>query len=184
METSVTKKIQRSSIKIEPSLEKNILNKCSYLDLDSKIESVSKLIDEDKAENNIFSKELFEKANISEIYDLLKVMDQPVTIDVNKIGKKDYYYSDIKKRAHSIENKQNILIEDQHSKECQEILHVLQMPLNDKKEDDIPFKPLLKPKKISLVGKVIIGTSSIKNYSSEYNNENENNNNFFNKGNN
>ena len=180
MEASVTKKIKRSSIKIEPSFEKNILNNCSYIGLDSKIESTNKLIDEEKAENNIFSKKLFEKANISEIYDLLKVMNQPVTIDVNKIGKKDYYYSDIKNRAHSIENKQNILIEDQHSKECQEILHVLQMPLNDKKEDDIPFKPLLKPKKISLVGKVIIDTYNTKNYSSEYNNENENSNNFFN----
>lgn len=181
METSVTKKIQTSSIKIEPSFEKNIYNNCSYLDLDSKNESTIKLIDEEKTENNIFSKKIFEKANINEIYDLLEVINHPVTIDVNKIGKKDYYYSDIKKRAHSIENKQNILIEkDQHSKECQEILNVLQKPLNDKKENDIPFKPLLKPKKISLVGKVIIDTSNIINYSSEYNNENENSNNFFN----
>ena len=53
-------------------------------------------------------------------------------------------------------------IEEEHSKECKEILSILRKPLSNKnitnfKMYDTPFKPLLKPKKVSLVGKVFFG---------------------------
>ena len=180
MEASATIKSQKSSIEIDPSLEKGIYQNSSNLNLDSKFEPKNKLIDKEKVEKFIFSKKLFEKANINDLYDLLKVVNQPVTIVVNKMDKNDYYYSNRKKRALSIEKKINISNDkERHSKECQEILHILQMPLNAKKDEEIPFKPLLKPQKISLVGKVIIDISNAKNSSSENNNENENSNNYF-----
>ena len=56
-------------------------------------------------------------------------------------------------------------ISDDHSKECQEILSILNKPLSNKNirnkdKYETPFKPLLKPKKISLVGKIIFGAQS------------------------
>ena len=185
MEASTTIKNQKSSIEIEPSFEQGLNNNRFNLNLDSKIESKNKLIDKEKVEKFFFSKKLFEKSNIDEIYDLLELMNHPVTIDVNKINKKDYYYSNNEKRALSIGKKINISNnKKQHFKECQEILHKLQMPIIAKNDDKIPFKPLLKPKKISLVGKVIVDISNIKKSTSENKNENENNNNHFYEGNN
>jgi len=184
MEEIETIKSQRNSIEFEPFFEQGICDNSYNLNFDSKSESKNKLKYEQKLEEYISSKNLFEKSDINEIYNLLKVINQPVTIDVNKIGKKDYYYSSEKKRSLSIENKKNISNnEEEHSKECQEILHILQMPLNDKSDDDIAFKPLSKPIKIPLMGKIIVDISDIDN-TSKYNNENENNNNFFCKGNN
>ena len=183
MEASTTIKNQKSSIEIEPSFEQGLNNNRFNLNLDSKIESKNKLIDKEKAEKFFFSKKLFEKSNIDEIYDLLELMNHPVTLDVNKINKKDYYYSNKEKRALSIGKKINISNnKKQHFKECQEILHKLQMPIIAKNDDEIPFKPLLKPKKISLVGKVIVDISNIKKSTSENKNENENSNNYFYEG--
>ena len=166
MEVSAAIKNQKSSIEIEPSFEQGIYNNSSNLNLDSKFESKNNLIDKEKVEKIVFSKKMFEKSNINEIYDFLKVINQPVTIDVNKTDEKDYYYSNRKRRALSNENKINISNDkEKHSKECQEILHILQMPINVKKDEDIPFKPLLNPQKISLVGKVIFDISNTKNFS-------------------
>ena len=166
MEINTAIKNQKSSLEIEPSFEHGIYNSSSNINLDSKFESKNNLIDKEKVDKIVFSKKMFEKSNINEIYDFLKVINQPVTIDINKTDKKDYYYSNRKKRALSNENKINILNEKKkHSKECKEILHILQMPINVKKDDDIPFKPLLNPQKISLVGKVIIDISNTKNFS-------------------
>ena len=162
MEVNETIKSQRNSIEFEPFFEQGIYKNSSYLNFDSKNEQKNKLIDEEKVGKIIFSKKMFEKSNIDEIFDLLKVKNQPVTIEENQICKNDYYNPNKKKRAQSIENRKILSHnEDEHSKECQEILNILQMPLNEKKDDDIPFKPLLKPKKISLVGKVIIDISNI-----------------------
>ena len=166
MELSTAIKNQKSSIEIEPSFEHGIYHNSSNINLDSKFESKKNLIDKEKVEKIVFSKKMFEKSNINELYDFLKVINQPVTIDVNKTNKKDYYYSNRKKRALSHENKINISNDkEKHSKEYHEILHILQMPINVKKNDDIPFKPLLNPQKISLVGKVIIDISNTKNFS-------------------
>ena len=59
--------------------------------------------------------------------------------------------------------------ENENSKVFKEIFDILRIPVNDKKIDlDIsPFKPLLKPKKVSLVGRVLYNIS---------NNENDNKN--------
>ena len=59
--------------------------------------------------------------------------------------------------------------ENENSKVFQEIFDILRTPIDDKKIDlDIsPFKPLLKPKKVSLVGRVLYNIS---------NNENDNKN--------
>ena len=166
MELSTAIKNQKSSIEIEPSFEHGIYHNSSNINLDSKFESKKNLIDKEKVEKIVFSKKMFEKSNINELYDFLKVINQPVTIDVNKTNKKDYYYSNSKKRALSHENKINISNDkEKHSKEYHEILHILKMPINVKKNDDIPFKPLLNPQKISLVGKVIIDISNTKNFS-------------------
>ena len=47
--------------------------------------------------------------------------------------------------------------ENKNFKECQEILEIIKYPLSDKniRNGISPFKPLLKPKKVSLIGKVL-----------------------------
>ena len=47
--------------------------------------------------------------------------------------------------------------ENKNYRECQEILEILKYPLSDKniRNGISPFKPLLKPKKVSLIGKVL-----------------------------
>ena len=55
--------------------------------------------------------------------------------------------------------------ENENSKVFQEIFDILRIPVDDKKIDlDIsPFKPLLKPKKVSLVGRVLYNISNNEN---------------------
>ena len=75
-------------------------------------------------------------------------------------------------------------IENKNYNECQEILNILKKPLSDKNITFhySPFKPLLEPKKISMVGKVfynipkdeIVNTNSIATQNSS-NNSNINN---------
>ena len=174
MEIFTAMKSQRNSIETDPFFEQDVYKNNSFINLYSNFESKNQLNDVEKMEKIIFSKKMFEKANINEIFDLLKVMNQPDTINVNKADKKDYYYSNKQKRSHSIENKKIISDdEDEHSKECKEILQILQTPLNDKNDDEMPFKSHLKPTKISLVGKVIVAQNSFP----ENNNENGNNSN-------
>ena len=59
-------------------------------------------------------------------------------------------------------------------KECQEIIEILKYPLSDKNIRDVfsPFKPLLKPKKISLVGRVLLNIDN--DYNNSCNNTTEN----------
>ncbi len=62
--------------------------------------------------------------------------------------------------------------ENENYKECQEILDILKYPRSHKnvRENISPFKPLLKPKKVSLIGKVFY------DFPDENNNNNINNN--------
>ena len=55
-------------------------------------------------------------------------------------------------------NVKEIENENKNYKECQEILKILKYPLNSEniREGFSPFIPLLKPKKISLIGKVLV----------------------------
>ena len=133
----------------------------------------------------IFENKYFEEADLDEIYNVLKEINKAVTIDINTTTKKDYY----KKYSMNIPTK-NTINED-HSKECKEILSILRKPLSNKnirnlRMYDTPFKPLLKPKKVSLVGKVLFGIPADDintQCSSKDNDNNSNNNNLLIKGN-
>jgi hypothetical protein len=131
----------------------------------------------DKIEN-IFENKYFEEAEMDEIYNVLNEINQAVTIDVNSTTKKDYY------RSNSMDEPKINVIKENHSKECKEILSILRKPSSNKnvrnlKMYDTPFKPLLKPKKISLVGKIICGfpADDINTQCSSKDNNNSNNDN-------
>ena len=149
--------------------------------LNFKNEEEKKNIKENEKSQNIFENKFLEEADLDEIYDFLNEINQAVTIDVNTIDKKSFYLNN--KNSKSDQNL-NIKNED-HSNECQEILSILKKPLSNKdirngKFYDSPFKPLLKPKKVSLVGKVFYGNPSDDintKYSSKDNNNNSNSNN-------
>ena len=66
--------------------------------------------------------------------------------------------------------------ENKNYKECQEILEILKCPLSDKniRNGISPFKPLLKPKKISLIGKVLCDTHINDNNNNSHNNSTKN----------
>ena len=144
----------------------------------------------DKIEK-LFENKYFEEAELDEIYNVLKEINKAVNIDVNTTTKKEYY----KKYSMNIPTK-NTINED-HSKECKEILSILRKPLSNKnirnlRMYDTPFKPLLKPKKVSLVGKVLFGIpaddintqcSSKDNDNNDNNDNNSNNNNLLIEGN-
>ena len=63
-------------------------------------------------------------------------------------------------------------LENENYKECQEILEILKYPRSDKniRGGISPFKPLLKPKKISLVGKVFYNIPDDENNNTDNNN--------------
>ena len=149
--------------------------------LNFKNEEEKKNIKENEKSQNIFENKFLEEADLDEIYDFLNEINQAVTIDVNTINKKSFYLNNKNSKS---EQNLNIKNED-HSNECQEILSILKKPLSNKdirngKFYDSPFKPLLKPKKVSLVGKVFYGNPSDDintKYSSKDNNNNSNSNN-------
>ena len=78
-------------------------------------------------------------------------------------------------------------LENENYKECQEILEILKYPRSDKniRGGISPFKPLLKPKKISLVGKVFYNIPDDENNNTDNNNNTTENTtyNYNNKGN-
>ncbi len=66
--------------------------------------------------------------------------------------------------------------ENKNFKECQEILDILKYPRSDKdiRNGISPFKPLLKPKKISLIGKVFFDIPNDDNTNNNQNNSTKN----------
>ena len=148
--------------------------------LNFKNEEEKKNIKENEKSQNIFENKFLEEADLDEIYDFLNEINQAVTIDVNTIDKKSFYLNNKNSKS---EQNLNIKNED-HSNEFKEILFILKKPLSNKdirngKFYDSPFKPLLKPKKVSLVGKVLYGNPSddisTKCSSKDNNNSNSNN---------
>ena len=102
----------------------------------------------------------FEENDISEIFDVLNEINQAVTIDTHSINKKEFIEHN---KLDCNDENTNIMFNDEHFNACQEILSILKKPLSNKNirnkniynsEYDTPFKPLLKPKKVSLAGKV------------------------------
>ena len=148
----ITSEIQKNSIEFEQDINNNkICFKCSSKNL---------FFEKEKTEH-IFMNKALEKADLKDIYKLLKEINQAIYSNINIKNKKDYHNI---KRSFSSENKKDAN-EREHSNEFEEILCILKKPLineNIKKEKTylIPFKPLLKPKKISLVGKVIFNVPS------------------------
>ena len=68
--------------------------------------------------------------------------------------------------------------ENENAKECEEILNILKKPLSDKnvRFNYSPFKPLLKPRKISMVGKVFYDIPNDDNNLENNNTQNSTNN--------
>ena len=140
--------------------------------------------DAEKEKN--FNNKCFEDNDISELFDVLNEINQAVTIDTDTINKKEFF--EHKKQDYNDENT-NIILNNEHFNACQEILSILKKPLSNKNirnrniynsQYDTPFKPLLKPKKVSLVGKVFYDIPSDINSTCSYKNNNniniENNN--------
>ena len=140
--------------------------------------------DAEKEKN--FSNKCLEDNDINELYDVLNEINQAVTIDTDTKNKKEYI--EYKKQDYNDENT-NIIFKDEHYNACQEILSILKKPSSNKtlrnrniynSEYDTPFKPLLQPKKVPLVGKVFYDIpSDINSTCSSKNNNNiniENNN--------
>ena len=94
------------------------------------------------------SKENIEENDLNEINDILKEMDNSISINLN------YSYNNIKIKNNN----------ESHEKECNEILSILKRPFSNKDvrylNKDTPFKPLIKPKKVSMIGKVLYNVSS------------------------
>ena len=108
--------------------------------LDFKTEIEKPLLD--KSKDNI------EENDLNEINDILKEMDNSISINLN------YSYNNIKIKNNN----------ESHEKECNEILSILKRPFSNKDvrylNKDTPFKPLLRPKKVSMIGKVLYNVSS------------------------
>ena len=148
----IASEIHKDSIEFEQNINNN---KICF-----KNSSKNQLFEKEKTEH-IFMNKALEKADLKDIYKLLKEINQAINSNINSKNKKDYHKI---KRSCSSENKKETN-EREHSNEFEEILCILKKPLiNDniqkEKSYHIPFKPLLKPKKISLVGKVIFNVPS------------------------
>jgi len=135
----------------------------------SNFETKNKFINEES--DNIFRDKNLEEAEINDIYDLLNKIELEITLDKSILDNEDDYYIKNRRRSYSFEIKKN----KKQLNECEEILSILKKPLSDKNLNDknifnIPFKPLLEPKKVSLVGKVIYDITS-ENYTIESSSE-------------
>ena len=121
-----------------------------------------KIIIKEKNLKDYVENKSFEEADINEIYNVLNGINKAVTLDIRKkIRNNDYNKN--KKFLKILENFNDI--NDSHSKVCEEIISILQKPicekiLKNKNNYETPFKPLLRPKKISLVGKIFFGSPS------------------------
>ena len=148
MEAKETPNIKPNSYE-QHSFEKYI----NYNKINLNFGSKNKLMEEEKSQN-VFVNKYLEEADLNEIYDLLYEINNTISMSVYI---KENNNCCNKKRSCSCESK-HFTPNKQHSKELKEILYILKKPLYD-----IPFKPLLKPKKISLDGKVFFAIPSDNN---------------------
>ena len=150
----------------------------------SKFNKTSRCNEKIDFENNFILNVSFEKKNFKdEIYDKyisIKKMDF--------LDDKNEENNEIKSILSDLDKNIEINIKENENKnynECQEILNILKKPLSDKnlRFYNSPFKPLLKPRKISMVGKILCGipndendnTKNTSQNSSNCNNDNSNN---------
>ena len=159
---------------------------------DIKKEDENKIIDNDK---NQMENKILNDFNFS--FDKKEINDNKFFSNIifekeseNNNNDNSYDYDEDKKEENSIfrsildDLNKNIEInikenENKNSKVCQEILGILKMPLSDKniRYGISPFKPLLKPKKISLIGKVFYDIPDNENNSTKGNSIYNSNNN-------
>ena len=125
---------------------------------DLNYEPENKIIEGQEQSQNIEENKNSEETDLDEIYDVLNEINKAITIEINELNINTY----INNRKHSysfIDKNNNNINNNANFNECQEIWSILKKPLSNKNlrnldNYDSPFKPLLKPKKVSLVGKV------------------------------
>ena len=185
MESNKVFKGENHLIQIDSSFEEDInevddiFKNKSLHDFEFKFEKEKNLAEKDNSQN-IFNNKYFEEIELDEISDVINEINKAVTIDINTVNKKD---CDIKTNNTYIKQSNNIT-NDEHFNVCQEILSILKKPLSNKNVRNrniyaTPFKPLLKPKKVSMVGKVFFNIPSdnnTKECSIEKNDNNDNSN--------
>ena len=99
--------------------------------------------------------------------DKFNIFDENINIKkIDFIEEKSEDNNEIQSILNILNNKSEINIrekqkEDNNYNECQEIINILKKPLSEKNVRfySSPFKPLLKPRKISLEGKVLYNSS-------------------------
>ena len=150
----------------------------------SKFNKTSRCNEKIDFENNFILNVSFEKKNFKD-----EIFDKYISIKkMDFLDDKNEENNEIKSILSDLDKNIEINIKENENKnynECQEILNILKKPLSDKnlRFYNSPFKPLLKPRKISMVGKILCGipndendnTKNTSQNSSNCNNENSNN---------
>ena len=150
----------------------------------SKFNKTSRYNEKIDFENNFISNLSFEKKNFKD-----EIFDKYISIKkMDFLDDKNEENNEIKSILSDLDKNIEINIKENENKnynECQEILNILKKPLSDKnlRFYNSPFKPLLKPRKISMVGKILCGipndendnTKNTSQNSSNCNNDNSNN---------
>ena len=112
----IASEIHKDSIEFEQNMNNN---KICF-----KNSSKNQLFEKEKTEH-IFMNKALEKADLKDIYKLLKEINQAINSNINSKNKKDYHKI---KRSCSSENKKETN-EREHSNEFEEILCILKKPL-------------------------------------------------------
>ena len=150
----------------------------------SKFNKTSRCNEKIDFENNFILNVSFEKKNFKD-----EIFDKYISIKkMDFLDDKNEENNEIKSILSDLDKNIEINIKENENKnynECQEILNILKKPLSDKnlRFYNSPFKPLLKPRKISMVGKILCGipndendnTKNTSQNSSNCNNDNSNN---------
>ena len=179
MENNKISKCENHLVQVDSSFDEDlnevddIFKNKSLHDFEFKFEKEKNLAEKDNS-HNIFNNKYFEELELDEISDVLNEINKAVTLDINTVNQKD----GDKNKSQTYIKQSNNIINDDHFNVCQEILSILKKPLSNKdiRNRNIystPFKPLLKPKKVSLIGKVFYDIPDGKNND---NNVNINNN--------
>ena len=134
----ILEKIEKDSI-FKDILKNEEFNKLEFSNLVNKERKMNDIIDFEK-EGEIIKKQDFEEDNKEEDLMFKKILED---LDKNIL-------INIKKQE-----------EDQKQKAINEILEILKYPNSDKnvRISSSPFKPLLQPKKISMVGRVFFNSN-------------------------
>ena len=141
---------------INNSFENESLNNFNFI-----FEPEFKIIEGQPQSPNIVENKNSDEADLDEIYDVVNEINKAITIELNELNLNPYFNT--RKHSFSFRNKNknnNNINNNENFNECQEILSILKKPLSNKNIRNLDnydnlFKPLLKPKKVSLIGKVL-----------------------------